>query len=151
MKKIRESKYAIKDEITTIDNDINVMNAKLVNMQKLYARLNRKFSEKLKVEEKNTDRLVKTYEKMKPSEVAPLILKHNMKVILKIVDKMKPAIASKIMTEMLKVDKKRVVLVSEKYTGFDTDYTRELMKKEINEKDLGEGEKSDEGDSLSNE
>jgi len=143
LKEIRGKKSENRKKIETIESDIKEMELKLNSMKELHSRLSKKFSDTANVEDESVRRLVKTYENMKPTEVAPLILKHEMKVILKIIDIIKPAVAGIIYSEMLKLDRNRVVLVSEKYTGFDTDYTRELMKKEIDEKDLGGGEDSE--------
>ena len=134
---LKQRRVRVRNEIEMIEEDIEIMKARLTGMKDLHNRLQKKFSARIYVNEENAERLVKTYQTMKPAQAAPLILKHKFRVLLKLLDMLKSGSAAKIFTEMLMLNRNRVVSVVEKYTGFDTPYTKELMKREISEKDLG--------------
>jgi flagellar motility protein MotE (MotC chaperone) len=152
MEKQESKKAAIIDRGLEIEENIHNMTVKYKSLLALNARLTRKFRERINLDKIKLARLVKTYSSMKANEAAPLLLKHNKRVIVRVLDVMKEKVAAKIYTEMLKLDKDRSVLLAELYTGFNTNYTKELMKKEISEKDLEDGvEKEEEKEEVKKE
>jgi len=140
---IKKRKHEVEDEILTLENEIKTSKNDIDQMKKLYSQLDKKFNKNLQTDESNIEKLIKTYETMKPNEVSPLLISHKLEVVLELLEGLKTAKAGLIFSEMIKLDRARVVQVAEKYSGFDTKYTKELREKEFNEKDLYEKEEGD--------
>jgi flagellar motility protein MotE (MotC chaperone) len=132
---IRKRKIEIEDEIAKLKNDIDENNNNVQRLKRLYSNLDNKFDNSLKADEKNIMRLVKTYESMKPSEVSRLLIGHKTSIVLALLKEIKPAKAGKIFNEMIKIDKGKVVKLAERYSGFDSKYTKDLREKKFNEED----------------
>ncbi len=98
--------------------------------------MKKKFEDPLDLNEEYLSKLVKTYSSMKPSESAKIILNHKMSIVLKLLDLFKQKDAGKILAQMILINKEKTVSIVEHYTEFQSNYTKELMRKEISSKDL---------------
>lgn len=133
---ISQKKMDLWDKEDTLNEHLTVVKNKLQEMISLNIKLKKKLEIKNEISQENIAQLVKTYESMKATEVAPLILKHDPKITILILDKMKEAASSKILTEMIKQDKSKTIALIEKFTGFNTTFTKQLVKQQINKDDL---------------